>query len=544
MARTPEQAYQEAVRHVRDGRWREAAGILETWAPRHPHPALWSLLGAVRHRLGDVERASEAFRTSLELAPGQADTRHNLAVALRDLGQPRTALEEVQRALALRPDYPAARRLLAELQEALGDPGAAEATLREHLAGHPDDAAAWNNLALLLEQRGEHAEATHCLERALALGEDPTLHCNLGLSCLRQGQTARARAHLQRALALAPREPAVHNDLGLLAEGEGRYEEAETHLRRALELDPEHPRAHANLARLLLAGGRHREGWRHYLYRRSRRGRPYRTALPAELAGHTLTIDGDQGLGDELFFLRWARHLRERGARIRYHGDPRLFPLLLRNDAVDETSPEPADETQAWSVGDLPALLEAEDTPAPLPLRPDPARRERLASCLASCPRPWIALTWEAGTPGPDRLHKRIDPATLGQALGAALGDRPATLLAVQRHPHATDRQRLAAAAGRPVHDLAHLHDDLDDLLALMDLADGYVTVSNTALHLRAGLGRPAHVLVPHPPEWRWGWHGTESPWFPGMTIYRQEKGGDWAPALQRLAREINRAGW
>ncbi len=540
MARDAEQAYRRAVALIRAERWPEARAILETWAPRHPHPALWSLLGAARYREGDLEHACEAFRTSLDLAPGQPDTRHNLAVVLRDLGQPQAALEEVRRALALRPDYPAAARLQAELTLAVGDVEGATAQLRDHLQHHPEDVHAWNNLGLLYLDSNDPEAAIQCLEAALALGEDPELHNNLGLAHLRAGQRNRADNHLQTALRLAPRHPAVHNHLGLLAEAEGRFDQARRHFRDALALDPGHPQAHANLARLALLQGDWREGWRHYRWRRSRRDRPYREHLPDELNGVLIDLDRDQGLGDELFFLRWAPALRRRGARLRYHPDPRLAPLLARSDVADELAPSAPLPRDTWSVGDLPHLLGSEELPPPLPLSCDPDARRRLHASLAPLPRPWIALTWEGGTPGPDRLHKRIDPTRLGQALAAALGERPATLLSVQRQPREADRQRLAAAAGRPVHDLAYLHDDLDGLLALMDLADAYVTVSNTALHLRAGLGKPAHVLVPHPPEWRWGITGS-SPWFPRATVHRQDIDGAWGAALDTLAAALRR---
>ena len=59
-------------------------------------------------------------------------------------------------------------------------------------------------------------------------------------------------------------------------------------------------------------------------------------------------------------------------------------------------------------------------------------------------------------------------------------------------------------------------------MLALLALLDDYVGVSNTNMHLRAGVNRTAKVLVPAPPEWRWMAEGKESPWFPGFTVYRQ----------------------
>jgi hypothetical protein len=80
-------------------------------------------------------------------------------------------------------------------------------------------------------------------------------------------------------------------------------------------------------------------------------------------------------------------------------------------------------------------------------------------------------------------------------------------------------------------------------MLALLDLVDAYVGVSNTNTHLRAGTGRPSHVLVPHPPEWRWMHAGERSPWFPEFSLYRQQRPdagrSGWENALAALRRDI-----
>jgi hypothetical protein len=60
-------------------------------------------------------------------------------------------------------------------------------------------------------------------------------------------------------------------------------------------------------------------------------------------------------------------------------------------------------------------------------------------------------------------------------------------------------------------------------------------------MHLRAGLGRAARVLVPCPPEWRWMARGGASPWFPGFCLYRQRGDGDWDGALAALRRDLER---
>jgi len=79
------------------------------------------------------------------------------------------------------------------------------------------------------------------------------------------------------------------------------------------------------------------------------------------------------------------------------------------------------------------------------------------------------------------------------------------------------------------------LNEDLEEMLALLTALDDYLGVSNTNMHLRAGIGRTARVLVPWPVEWRWMISGDESPWYPGFRIYRQRQDGDWHEALTRL---------
>jgi len=128
------------------------------------------------------------------------------------------------------------------------------------------------------------------------------------------------------------------------------------------------------------------------------------------------------------------------------------------------------------------------------------------------------------------------------EPLAAALRGVSGTLVSVQRNPRAGETERLAALVGKPVHDLSAANEDLEDMLALLAVLDDYVGVSNTNMHLRAGAGRTARVLVPWPAEWRWMIAGSESPWFPGFRVYRQRQDGDWDDTLTTLEGELRLA--
>jgi hypothetical protein len=83
------------------------------------------------------------------------------------------------------------------------------------------------------------------------------------------------------------------------------------------------------------------------------------------------------------------------------------------------------------------------------------------------------------------------------------------------------------------------LNEQLKEMAAVLACIDEYVGVSNTNMHIRAGLGEPARVLVPFPPEFRWMHSGDTSPWFPAFRIYRQPATRDWSEPLAQLSDDL-----
>jgi hypothetical protein len=153
-----------------------------------------------------------------------------------------------------------------------------------------------------------------------------------------------------------------------------------------------------------------------------------------------------------------------------------------------------------------------------------------------------VAVTWRAGAKvfevldGTERYLKDVEPETLGRLLKG----RRATAIVLQRGMLPLEGERFVSALGRDAFDFSGYADDLERMLALLSLLDEYVTVSNTNVHLMAGLpDAMARVLVPFPPEWRWLGDSAESPWFPRFTVYRQSPTGEWSPATARLERDL-----
>jgi Flp pilus assembly protein TadD len=490
------------------------------------------------------------------------------------------ALREIVR---VNPREAFAWAMLGLLQVRRGEPDAAAVAVERALAIDRDNADYLNLMGVVHGERGALDQAVAAFRRALkrrpAHGET---HYNLGKALLKRGEPGAAAESFRRAATLAPPYPDAPFMLGLALQSAGRAEDAlrvfadlaqrapdnedvflqlggafseargvdalVAHYRAGQERWRQSGRLHRALGVALLAAGRYEEGWAAYVARDFAGPAPRDPlpgVLPPTLPGRAFLLESEQGLGDVLFFCRFAPRLVARGASVAARVDARLVPLLGRCGAFeavlaeDDVVPEAIASSERIALGDLPHAVGGEPC-APLALVPDAARvarwRERLA---AFGPAPYVGVTWRAGSVDAGREFARDRLALMKEAplaaLGVALRGGSGTLVALQRRPRATDLALLARTAARPVLDATAANDDLEDALALVAALDRYVAVSNTNVHLRAAVGASCDVLVPQPPEWRWMIAGESSPWFPAARLHRQGADRNWAAAFASL---------
>ena len=546
---------------------------------------------AVRAR--DFLEAARSFERALQQMPELAEVHAMRGDALLRANKPDLALVSAERALRLRPGWGEALMLRGNIEAELGRFAAAEASFREAMPELGPEVQA--NLGNVLLQQNKYEPALAAFEAASRTRDEPGLHAGKARALFGLGRVDDAErawrtvlerdpgsleameqllqlymgmrrideleAIAARGAAAAPREARFRIGQGFAAWWRGRLDEAIGLYQEAARVaqgsdEALFREANLNEAMCLLKLGRWGDGWKRYLWRLDRdalRQRyPLLAADPAALAGgapRRIRIHMEQGLGDELFFLRFAPALRAAGHTLSYRGQPKLTELLAaRADlfagtgSEDEPDPLPCDVELLSS--DL-ALASGREFAPPLPLAPEPARLEAAAARLrAFGPPPYIGVTWGAGLTAEERKSyqdraiwvKRVPPAELGQVLSGLR----ASVLILQRKPDTQDVQAFCGALGRPALDASDSNDDLRDAVALLSLLDDYIGVSNTNMHLMAGLtGKRARVLVQSPPEWRWAMRGDESPWFPAFRLYRQAPDWSWKQAWERVKADL-----
>ena len=416
----------------------------------------------------------------------------------------------------------------------------AERVARQALAISPGLVGAHNVLALIDIDRARFDQAMGHARRAIEL--DPRYSgswVNLGVAQTGAARDDEAAASLARALELEPASAIAHYNLGALRHAQGRHAQAMRHYREAIRLDPRQRPAHGNLALALFSTGAFEEAWSEYRWREER---PRYEKMLRRDGRARVAIHAEQGLGDLLFFLRFAGALRASGATLDFVGDARLHGMLARTGLFEAFARRledlPEGDRDVVLAGDLPREVPglAATTPPPLALAPEARRSAGVRSRLEALgPPPYIALAWRAGEPRAGRivrLFKQVPPEALGEALRGV----KATWITVQRDPSREELDRISKSLGAPLHDWSAINADLEEALAVMAAIDDYAGVSSTLVHLRAGVGGRARILVPFPPEWRWMESGEASPWFPRAITYRQSADGDWGTALARLA--------
>lgn len=508
-----------------------------------------SVVGAFqRLQAGDALGALEIARAIAVEQPGNARARLVAGIALRGLGRLDEAKVALDAAAALDPRDHAPAYELGLLHDRRGDAPAALAQFERALTLKPafvpaQYAAGMNRLA-----RKDWDVALERFDAVLKLdARNAEAHSARAQALHGAGRLVEAEESFRRAIAIDPGHAFSLRTLGRYGVSRGDFAEAARFFGAALAREPADAALPIFLAQAELLLGRWDSGWSAYRRRdtrlafeaaRRREAKPYRVPAMDEIAGRPALLVAEQGLGDILFFLRFAPRLRA-ASRLAFAGDARLHPLLARTGLFDELATDRAALPGRYDVeiltGDLPAFARAgEPTPPSLRIEPDAARVTRWTSRLEKLgPRPWTGVTWRAGTPGDVLTHGLYKTAPI-DALFAALKPPGGTVVAIQRLPAPEELAQAARALGAPVHDLSAMNDDLEDALALLAVLDRHVGVSNTNTHLAALAGKTAQVLMPFPPEWRWGAAGA-SPWYPGFEVFRQLPGGDWKPALAGL---------
>lgn len=438
-----------------------------------------------------------------------------------------------------------ARMLVAQDKAALVEP-----LYRACLKLTPDDLRLRYGLSELLRERGDSEAAIALLAPVLLTRpDDAEAQDQMGLALAEAGRFAEAAERFRQATVCDPMQAVFWANLGMMLKVEGQFDASLDAYDEALARAPDNREMRTNRAVAQLLAGRFTEAWADVDFlalAQPGTGRlPFDRVLPPmsrqpDLTGLTVLVFQEEGLGDTLQFMRYLPLLAQRGARVAVAVPPSLVRLLRTVPGVAEVpdgdASVPAHDFHCTFNG-LPRSFETtlDTIPREVPyLMADPALVRdwaarlpsgdtlRVGLCWAGQARPWIT-----GFQSLDR-RRSTSVATL-RPLAAVPGVR---FVSLQKGPAAAQ----AREAGFDLIDVMDDVRDFADTAAIVANLDLVISVDTSIVHLAGALGKPVFLLDRYDNCWRWLSGREDSPWYPTLRIFRQERSGDWAPVIARVA--------
>jgi len=504
--------------------------------------------GSLQSQLGEFATAVSSYDRAIEIRPDYAEACCNRAIALMALEQWPAALASCDQAIAISNSYAEAHFSRGVVLYQLKQLDAALASYDRAISCRPDYAEAYSNRGIVQRELYQLEAALASYDQALALRPDyAEAHLNRGnvltelrripeaLASFERALSSRARA---RSASLTPGsvEPAAGIAAGIAA-------------------------LCYNRALALLTAGDFANGWREYEWRRKIAGRaslrvtresskPYWLG-EEPLAGRSILLHSEQGLGDTIQFCRYVKPVAQLGARVILEVQRPLVSLLRSLEGVacvlarDEALPE---FDVCCSLMSLPRAMRTTlaNIPREVPyLVADPARVRHWQERLGARHAPRIGLVWSGGfRPNQPELWAVNRRRNIPLAKFAPLGNPEVQFYSLQKgQPAEAELAELASRGwdGPRMVDLSRELSDFSDTAAVIANLDLVISVDTATAHLAGALGKPVWILSRFDSCWRWLLDRTDSPWYPSVRLYRQERYGEWDAVMQRVASDLRR---
>ena len=563
-------------------RYLEAAAAFEEAFAHDPEMAdAFSNLGAILRRIGDIEGAIAQYSEAIRIRPAFAAAHYNIGNAYALKGDRTSAAESYRNAIEYKPDYAEAWNNLGRLLNEGGRHREALEACFEGLRSSPDNPHLRNNAGNALQGLGRYEEAAREYGRAIELAPNMSeAYSNLGIALKEAGDIAPAIEAHRKAVRRAPNDIGTLNNYGTALQAAGDLANATAVFERALSLDPksamtnvnlgtalmernevdraitvfenvidtvvlgdetnEHALAYKNLGlALMLRGdlvkGAEQYAWRWHTREFVSRDLPSPQWTGEALSGERVFVAWEQGFGDAIQFARLAGCIEARGGQAVFEAPSPLVAMLANATGLSEVVPhgDPLPETDLHiPMFDLLSAFSANpaDLPGEIPyIHADPEHIERWSDRIPNTGRPRIGLVW-AGRP----THRNDRNRSISLEIFLPLLKLPdVDFYALQVGERTADIA--AANLQNDLIDLSPRLTDFSETAAALENLDLLISVDTAIVHAAGALGRPAWVLLPFAPDWRWGLTGETTPWYPQHRLWRQTATGDWNGVIERL---------
>lgn len=497
-------------------------------------------------KLARYTEAELAYRQALVLTPYNSEVFFGLAIVIQSQGRFDEAIAFYGHCLDIKPDFILAHYNMGIALSETGRYAEAITRFMHALALDPENIKVINNLGLVYHAVGDFDAAIATYRQAIAIQQDfADAYSNLGNSYFDLGDYPEAFKAYQQAVICNPDFDRAYYNLGCYWQKQNQIDTALSMYRRAIALNQDMVEAHWNLSHCLLIQGDFLAGFKEYAWRWRRKETPVVFLPKPEWCGEwspeaSLLVYTEQGVGDIIQFIRFLPLIRQRVGKIILACETSLCGLLRSLSGVEiidrqqvAASPELFD--YQVPLLNLPAILEItlSDLPAVVPyLTPDSEgvkHYQELFDQVGGSRK--VGIVWQ-GNPS----HRNDRNRSCQYEDFSMLHETPGTVF------FSLQKQGQQSVLTEGVIDLAPHLATFADTAAMIFHLDLVITVDTSVAHLAGAMGKPVWVLLPFVPDWRWMLYREDSPWYPTMRLFRQQRPGDWSGLFAEVRQALSEA--
>lgn len=553
-----------------------------TELPQNSGIGFQSEAAVLLHKSGNDQRAYELYRWILQVEPNQVDVLRNLGVLYRKHGKFELAescyekamqlsphdknlllnyanlklhqekFDQAQalaeRAAAIDPNVAGVHYILAKTAQHHNQIDLAFAHIRRALvidSGNKDFAIF---LAYLYIKEGMLQDAARMLPQLISIGK--TRHDANSLVAqyyTRVNEHEKAVEFFTLSLAANP-----NNKLDLLSRGNEHaalqlMDKAVEDFKQATILDPEYAEAHQNLAMAYLLQGDFERGLPEYEWRvNKKRIDTQRLDFPSfdgvarwegqPLQDRSILVYPEQGFGDAIQFIRYAKNLKEMGATVYVACKNPLKRLFETYKWIDHLLVEGSamPKVDYWvPIMSLPFLCKT--TLATIPneipyfdIASQAAENNlREIGCGPMLGKQNLVLVWSGSKSHTNDAKRSIPKECLAPILELA----EYNIVAFDFE----NKEKHVEIGGRFIENIAYYTKDFYDLALFFKCSAHVVSVDSSPVHLSGALGVQTSALLAYLPDFRWMLGRQDTPWYPSVRLYRQVTRGDWSKPIESL---------
>jgi tetratricopeptide (TPR) repeat protein len=521
-------------------------------------------------RADDWKTGGEQALKALEIDERCGVAWHLLAVCREKAGDFKYSIACYETALALLPDHGAIANDLGRLAYRLGQLEVAGKLFAHFLARHPGHPEGANNLACVLRDQHRFDEAVETLRTVIYAEPDkPILWNTLGTVLNTQGEIDQAIGFYDEALRLDPAYGRARYNRGNARLSTGDVEGALQDTKAALDNKPlagDAPMMRLARALALIASGDAAAGWDFYESRLEPNfpdatafliDRPRWTAA-TDVAGKSMLVVGEQGLGDEILFANVLPDLIEAlgpEGRLTLAVEPRLVPLFQQSFPQATVGAHATYRVNGRLIRAVPFLADHKTIDLWTPMASLPGRWRRSLDDFPATPAflkadPERVAYWrtqiEALGEGPKvgLVWKSLKSDVARRRFFSAFDQwkpvltTPGVCFVNLQYGDCSAELAQAKAAGIEIWDPPiNLKDDLAEVAALACALDLVIGPANTTTNIAAACGNPVwQISTPG----SWPRLGTDRyPWYPTVRVFVTPALNQWDTVMAEVAEAL-----